>query len=200
MLENSTLVDSSDCIVMKPTERFDIHNRMIYSGDIVRIIDPGNSYLLENYSGIGFIIFDTNKGQFVWHGMDYGGFPQYNMSGKAFEILGNVFEDKRFLYEHKKSDGIFFSLYKLTNKNGQEFMQKFFENNPNMCKREILIEKVISEESIKIKEEEKKHWRLIEADELKRTFRSKAEAKRKERYMKIYEQIKEELNEGKACG
>ena len=203
MIDSGKLIDGSDCIIMESTERMDIRRRTIYSGDIVKMIDPGNNYFNENYSGIGFIVFDRDKSQFIWRGADYVGFPIYNMSGKAFEILGNVFEDKDFLFQHRRTDAGFnvngLNMLSRAFNEDTDFLRGFFEQNQNVYQRQVLVEKFISKEKTKLKDENERHIRIVKAEEQRRIFRSMAEIKRKERYMKIYEKIKQEINEGKAC-
>lgn len=204
MIEGGRLVDSSDCIIMQPSGIVDINKDMIYAGDIVRLLDPGNLLLNGDCSGLGYIVFDARKAQFVWCGFQYYGFPVYSMSGKSFEIIGNVFtSDKRLLYGSKERPFDTNTLKSLATKEHYNFIDKFFTKNPEACERRVLIEKSISKSKAMAKHdivynlEQKK--RMAKFEESRRMLKSIAEAKRKERYMKIYEQVKEELNGGKVC-
>ena len=84
-------IDFEDCVLMQSTGLFDVNDKEIFEGDIVKIIYDGKPF-------IGVVVYDLGEADFkaTNNHEDYGNNFQYLTVGESIEVIGDIYQNPEF--------------------------------------------------------------------------------------------------------
>ena len=84
-------IDFEDCVLMQSTGLFDVNDKEIFEGDIVKIIYDGKP-------SIGVVVYDLGEADFkaTNNHEDYGNNFQYLTVGESIEVIGDIYQNPEF--------------------------------------------------------------------------------------------------------